>query len=229
MKIASIRTKIFILLVEGKKMSKSLGNFFTLRDLLAKGFTGREVRYLLLSAHYRDTFNFTLDGLSGAKSALARIDECVGKLCEIAASGTLHESGNSTLIKNFTTALDNDLNISAAWAAVFEWVRETNKLIAKKMLTADEAQIHLKDWGEVQSVLGIPAIVSLSGSASGTSSLTGTLTAKEAPTEIIALLEARQVARKEKNFKRSDKIRDELKDKGWGVEDSPKGPKLKKI
>ena len=55
------------LLVEGKKMSKSLGNFFTLRDLLAKGFTGREVRYLLLTAHYRETFNFTLDGLPGAK------------------------------------------------------------------------------------------------------------------------------------------------------------------
>ena len=67
------------LLVEGRKMSKSLGNFFTLRDLMARGFTGREVRYLLLTAHYRETFNFTLDGLAGAKTALARIDECVSK------------------------------------------------------------------------------------------------------------------------------------------------------
>ena len=73
------------LLVEGKKMSKSLGNFFTLRDLLAKGFTGREIRYLLLTAHYRETFNFTLDGLQGARAALLRIDECVGKLRELAA------------------------------------------------------------------------------------------------------------------------------------------------
>ena len=72
------------LLVEGKKMSKSLGNFFTLRDLLAKGFTGREIRYLLLTAHYRETFNFTLEGLQGARTALARIDECLGKLREIA-------------------------------------------------------------------------------------------------------------------------------------------------
>src|SRR6266436_6084273 len=70
------------LLVEGKKMSKSLGNYFTLRDLLAKGFTGREVRYLLLTAHYRETFNFTLDGLRGAKTAIARIDECLTKLRE---------------------------------------------------------------------------------------------------------------------------------------------------
>ena len=71
------------LLVEGKKMSKSLGNFFTLRDLLAKGFTGREIRYLLLTAHYRETFNFTLEGLQGARAALARIDECLGKLREV--------------------------------------------------------------------------------------------------------------------------------------------------
>ena len=82
------------LLVEGKKMSKSLGNFFTLRDLLAKGFNGREIRYLLLSSHYRETFNFTLEGLAGARTALARIDECLGKLRELAGplsrpSGTL--------------------------------------------------------------------------------------------------------------------------------------------
>ncbi|NDB77487.1 MAG: cysteine--tRNA ligase, partial [Verrucomicrobia bacterium] len=72
------------LLVEGKKMSKSLGNYFTLRDLLAKGATGREIRYLLLTAHYRAQFNFTLDGLAGARASLARLDECVGKLAEFA-------------------------------------------------------------------------------------------------------------------------------------------------
>src|SRR5688572_31661507 len=72
------------LLVEGKKMAKSLGNFFTLRDLLQKGFTGREIRYLLLTAHYRETFNFTMEGLEGARTALARIDECLVKLREVA-------------------------------------------------------------------------------------------------------------------------------------------------
>ena len=64
-------------------MSKSLGNFFTVRDLLDKGFSEREIRYLLLSAHYRETFNFTLEGLHGARTALARIKECLGKLREI--------------------------------------------------------------------------------------------------------------------------------------------------
>jgi cysteinyl-tRNA synthetase len=89
------------LLVEGKKMSKSLGNFFTLRDLLAKGFTGREVRHLLLSAHYRGTFNFTVDGLTGARAALSRIDECVGKLRELGAPASGPEP--SELVTRFTS------------------------------------------------------------------------------------------------------------------------------
>src|SRR5256885_1236306 len=70
------------LLVEGKKMAKSLGNFFTVRDLAKKGYSGREVRYLLLTAHYRETFNFTLEGLQGARAALGRIDECFAKRSE---------------------------------------------------------------------------------------------------------------------------------------------------
>src|SRR5271154_6477488 len=94
------------LLVEGKKMSKSLGNFFTLRDLLAKGFTGREVRYLLLTAHYRETFNFTLEGLAGARTALARIKECLLKLLEIAESTLKYQevtaSPDAVTLNNFS-------------------------------------------------------------------------------------------------------------------------------
>ena len=201
------------LLVEGKKMSKSLGNFFTLRDLLAKGFTGREVRYLLLSAHYRGTFNFTLDGLTGARASLARIDECISKLRELAATVETPSSGSSPqLVTDFTAALDADLNISAAWAAIFDWVSDTNKRIAGKTLSPADAAALLVTWDQINSVLGI-----------------GAAAEAEAPTEIVALLEARQAARKAKDFKRSDQIRDELKAKGWVVEDSPKGPKLKKL
>src|ERR1039457_6346339 len=131
------------LLVEGKKMSKSLGNYFTLRDLMAKGFTGREVRYLLLSAHYRETFNFTLDGLHGAKTALERIDECLGKLRELSSFGVPPSGGNAheppkggtpNLLAGFNAELDDDLNISGAWGAVFDWVRETNKRMAENSL-----------------------------------------------------------------------------------------------
>jgi len=218
------------LLVEGKKMSKSLGNFFTLRDLLAKGFTGREIRCLLLSAHYRETFNFTLDGLAGARSQLQRIDECLGKLRELngaagvqasACSGdTLKrelqpagpEAGAPNLLTAFSAALDDDLNISAAWGAVFEWVRDINRRLAGHSLNAAGAASALAVWEKVDSVLGI-----------------GMAAEVEAPAEIIALLEARQAARKAKDFKRADAIRDELKAKGWVIEDSPKGPKLKKI
>jgi cysteinyl-tRNA synthetase len=198
------------LLVEGKKMSKSLGNYFTLRDLLAKGYTGREVRYLLLSAHYRETFNFTLEGLAGAKTALARIDECVAKLRELAAGTAAQPDGE--LVNSFKAALDEDLNISAAWGAVFEWVRKTNRTLAENSLTVAGAAAALAAWEKINTVLGV-----------------GLAAETEAPAELQALLLERQAARKAKDFKRSDAIRDELKAKGWVIEDSPKGQRLKKL
>ncbi|MGA3265366.1 MAG: cysteine--tRNA ligase [Verrucomicrobiota bacterium] len=205
------------LLVEGKKMSKSLGNFFTLRDLLAKGFTGREIRYALLQAHYRESFNFTLDGLHGAQSALARIDECIGKLREAASVNRpgVREPSESiaSTLQRFSASLDDDLNISAAWAVVFDWIRELNRQLAEGSLAASTAAAALAAWEEVDSVLGIGAKSE----------------AEAVPADVAALLEARQAARKAKDFKRADAIRDELKAKGWIIEDTPKGPKLKRI
>ena len=197
------------LLVEGKKMSKSLGNFFTLRDLLAKGFAGREVRYLLISAHYRETFNFTLDNLGGAKTALGRIDECISKLRELAAGENASSNNDSKLVTSFIKAMDNDLNVSAAWAAVFDWVRNINRQIAAEEIDNKAATIELANWEQINKVLGIQ-------------------TAEEkAPAEILALAEERQAARKNKDFARSDQIRDELFSKGWAIEDTPKGPRVK--
>jgi cysteinyl-tRNA synthetase len=198
------------LLVEGKKMSKRLGNFFTLRDLLGKGFTGREIRSLLLSAHYRETFNFTLDGLQGAKNSLARIDECVAKLRELA--GATKAAPEPALVAQFTAALDDDLNIAAAWGAAFEWVRETNRRLKDNALDAPSAAAALAAWDKIDTVLGV-------SKAAETEAV---------PAEITALLEARQAARKAKDFKRSDAIRDELKAKGWVIEDTPKGARVKK-
>jgi cysteinyl-tRNA synthetase len=207
------------LLVEGKKMSKSLGNFFTLRDLLAKGFTGREVRYLLITAHYRETFNFTLEGLIGAKTALARIDESVDKLREIAGNTIANPEYPSTLLSEFSDALDDDLNVARAWASVFQWVRVNNhfsiamqnsEVITPKNRTA--AASELAAWEKIDSVLGI-----------------GAKSETEIPAEMLAMAEARVAAKKAKDFKRADQIRDELKSKGWTIEDTPKGPKLKKI
>jgi cysteinyl-tRNA synthetase len=197
------------LLVEGKKMSKSLGNFFTLRDLLAKGFSGREIRQVLLSSHYRETFNFTLDGLDGARTALGRIDECLGKLQELA--GTTAPEPAPGLPDAFARVMDEDLNVAGAWGVVFEWVRETNRRLAAGEMTAAQAAGALAAWNQVDSVLGL-----------------GRRAEEGAPAEIVALLEERQAARKAKDFKRSDAVRDELKARGWVIEDTPKGPRLKR-
>ena len=198
------------LLVEGKKMSKSLGNYFTPRDLLAKGFTGREIRYLLLTAHYRETFNFTLEGLQAARAALTRIDECLTKLRELA--GNAMATSESPLLGEFANALDDDLNISGAWGTVFEWVRDTNRKLAEKSLDAAAAAAALAAWDKLDSVVGVGAPREV-----------------VVPAEITALVEARQAARKARDFKRADAIRDELKAKGWVIEDTPKGARAKRL
>lgn len=198
------------LLVEGKKMSKSLGNYYVLRDLTAKGFSGREIRYLLLTAHYRETWNFTMDGLQGARTALARIDECLAKLRDLA--GTTKAPPDPQLIAAFTGAMDEDLNISGAWGEIFKWISQTNRQLAESTLTAEQAASALAAWERVDAVLGV-------GSAPDAA----------VPAELTALLDQRLAARKAKDFKRADAIRDELKAKGWVIEDTPKGARLKRL
>jgi cysteinyl-tRNA synthetase len=198
------------LMVEGKKMAKSLGNFFTLRDLQSKGFTGREIRYLLLTAHYRETFNFTLEGLQAARQSLNRIDECLNKLREV-ASGTGGEV-SSTIVASFSQSMDDDLNISSAWAVVFDWVRDLNRKLAENSIQPNEAATGLATWERLDSVFGVGKTAEL-----------------QVPPEISALLEQRQTARKARDFKRADAIRDELKAKGWVIEDTPKGARVKPL
>ena len=198
------------LLVEGKKMAKSLGNFFTIRDLLQKGYSGREIRFLLLKGHYRETFNFTMEGLDEARSALGRLDECLAKLQEIAAGQTAPP--DSALLQRFTEAMDEDLNVSAGWAALFEWVREMNRSLAAGQVNPTQAAAGLAAWQKIDSVFGV-----------------GQKQESEAPPEIVKLLEDRQAARKARDFKRADILREELKSKGWVIEDTPKGPRLKRF
>jgi cysteinyl-tRNA synthetase len=198
------------LLVDGKKMAKSVGNFFTLRDLTTKGFTGREIRKALLSAHYRETFNFTLAGLEDARAANGRLDECLAKVAEVAGSAT-PESGKQALLEQFTAVMDEDFNVSAAWRVVFDWVREMNRLLAANELTPPRAAAALAEWQRVDGVLGL-----------------GQKESAAAPPEIIELLDQRQAARKAKDFQRADAVREELKSKGWLIEDTPKGPKLRR-
>ncbi len=212
------------LLVEGRKMSKSLGNYFTLRDLLAKGFTGREVRFLLLSAHYREQFNFTLEGLIAAKTALSRLEQ---RLSEVRNHGANAQSKsvslNDSLIAQVSAAMSDDLNVSEAWGRIFQWVTQTSQKLKSNELSEDDAAAAWRTWTKIaQGIFGIVPLQAVGAS------LTVSWNVEAHPPELLALLEDRQAARKAKDFKRSDAIRDELKAKGWIIEDTTKGPRLKK-
>ena len=232
------------LLVEGKKMSKRLGNYFTLRDLIARGFTGREVRYLLLTAHYRETFNFTLDGLAGARTALARIKECLIKLLEIAENTLRRDditaSPDTTILDEFAVALNDDLNISRAWGVVFGWIRDLNRSIAKGSFSVEQAVVALATWKKLDQVLGLDLDLKIpsrltddtayaKGIGLEIRSATTISGEDDIPREIVHLADQRMLARKAKNFALADILRDQLKSKGWIVEDTPKGPKFKKF
>lgn len=199
------------LLVEGRKMSKSLNNFFTLRDLLERGFTGREIRFLLLGAHYRETFNFTVDGLSAARSALSRLDDCCTRLESVVEEADSEADPDEATMVRFTEVMDQDINVSAGWAVVFDWVRGVNRALDEGRMDRDRAAAQLAAWRSISGVFGITSPAP-----------------PEAPAEIIAMAEERQSARRERDFQRADALRDEVKRRGWIIEDTPSGPRLKR-
>ena len=164
----------------------------------------------MLQAHYRESFNFTLDGLRGARTSLARIDECLGKLRESAGNVVVNETDEVAV--QFSAALDEDFNIAGAWGVIFNWVRDNNRLLESGGATPARAAAALAAWEKIDSVLAL-----------------GKAAESDAPADVQALLEERQAARKARDFKRSDAIRDELKAKGWAIEDTPKGARLKPI
>jgi cysteinyl-tRNA synthetase len=225
------------LLVEGKKMSKSLGNFFTLRDLLAKGFTGREIRYLLLTAHYRETFNFTLEGLQGARTALARIEECLTKLCQFwdKIVGVIPFQPDSAFVQQFQDALDDDLNVSKVWGVVHGWISELNRLLSRGKLSPDQAANAVGTWNELDKVFGLNLKVK---TPLRMSKVTGVVPfghlfdvagEVEVPSEVKDLLRQRIHAREAKEYKLADFYRNQIKARGYVIEDTPNGAQLKRI
>lgn len=198
------------LLVGGRKMAKSEGNFFTLRDLLAKGWTGREVRYVLLSVKYREPLNFTEEGLEGARTALARFDEWSRAMADLAA-GDPEPLPEELDPEAFGAALDDDLNISAALAALFDLIRASNRLAASGRLTPGQA-LTLLVWRErIDSVLAIAT------------------EDEEVPEKIRAILRRRDQARADKDWALSDALREEIAAGGWHVKDTKDGQKLSRI
>jgi cysteinyl-tRNA synthetase len=199
------------LLVDGQKMSKSLGNFYTVPDVLAKGCTGRELRYALLRVHYRVPLNFTWDGMNEARESLGRIDEWLERLKEIAqrANAQRPTSNVQRPKQQFEEALDDDLNISAALGFLFESIRETNRAMDENKLDAGSAKAWLDWWKRINTVLDLE-----------------TESEVVVPPEAAQLAQERDNARREKNWKRSDELRERIFALGWEVRDTKEGQKL---
>ena len=193
--------------VNGEKMSKSLGNFFTLRDLLEKGWTGREIRYVLVNAHYRQGLNFAFSALEDARKSLERVDRCVDALAARAKDGEPAPDFAQAALDAFTAAVNDDLNTPKAFAALFDLVRETNA-----SGTCSKAVLDV--FRRMDSVLGVIFF----GKAAKT----------EVPAEVQTLLDARAAARAAKNWAESDRLRDAIAAAGWLVKDSKEGQSVTK-
>jgi len=213
------------LMVEGQKMSKSAGNFYTLRDLLEKGWTGREIRYALITVNYRLPLNFTFDGLAGARSALGRIDEWVARITRASggrnAVSSLPALGIDqmselpleyrTLFANFFDCLDNDLNISGAMGQFFDLIRESNRRFDQEELGVNDARSLYSAWLTIGSVLDFQR---------------SDFFELQIPEDVSKLADDYQAARRTKNWAESDRLRSMIEAKGWGVRETKEGTKL---
>jgi len=237
------------LVVDGRKMSKSLGNFFTLRDILRRGYSGREIRYALMAVHYRQALNFTFEALNAARGAIKRLDEFSERMKEMANSemsndefkmanretgmpkaavshlapehstfDIRHSISGGELPKwiedqraSFTHALEDDLNISLALAALFDFVHEGNKRLDDGALSPAEAVRVLDTLADIDRVLGV-----LGGDALAP------------PATVVRLAEARLEARRRKDWAEADRLRREVAAQGWVIQDAPGGFKLKR-
>ena len=197
------------LLVDGQKMSKSLGNFYTLPNLLEKGYTGREIRYALMRVHYRAPLNFTWEGMEEARQALARIDEWLARLRESAAMKIDKDKDATQPGQQFEEALDDDLNISAALGFLFETIRETNRAMDRNELDAVSAKAWVDWWTRINNVLDLETENEILP-----------------PAEVAQLAKDRENARLAKDWKKSDELRDRIFTRGWEVRDTKDGQKI---
>jgi cysteinyl-tRNA synthetase len=199
------------LLVNNQKMSKSLGNFHTLRELSQWGHKPKAIRYALLSTHYRQTQNFTVDGLVGAAAAVQRLQDFMANVRTAEGSGLPVEGLIRRAQQQFEEGMDDDLNISLGLAAIFEFVRDANRLLGEGRLSQENAQAVLATMRRFDGVLGL---------------LEEEETTVDA--EVERLAEEREQARKRRDFATADRLRDQIASLGYVVEDTPRGPRLKR-
>ena len=194
--------------IQGDKMSKTTGNFHKISDLISEGFTAEEIRFILLSAHYRSKLNFSLNQNHEAKTAIQRVTDVQQRLIELLDSNQ-KESSMPDEFEEFIAALDDDLNTPKAFAIFFGWIRSMNKLLdgGKFMLSQINGGLEfIKNFDDLFAI--IPDKESV-------------------PRELYDLIEKREKARLNQDWKTADKIRNLLLKEGWLVEDSPDGPKLR--
>jgi len=203
------------LLVEGEKMAKSKGNFFTLRDLLAAGHAPEAIRYLLLSVNYRRQLNFTTDGLHQAEASVTRLEDFQARMREKSGAGEPgpdFAAGIEAARREFIEALDDDLNTSAALAVIFDFVRSTYQRDEQGALSGADARAALDFLTDVDRVLGVlraqPALLDA---------------------EIMKQIEERQAARRRRDFAAADRIRDWLLSQGIQLEDTKEGARWKRL
>lgn len=203
------------LIVEGQKMSKSLGNFYTLRDLLGRGCKPVALRYLLSSVHYRKPLNFTFEGVEQAEAAIRRVNDFLVRVREVSptAPPTPQLTGRvETALRQFEAALDDDLNTSAALAAIFELIRDLNPALENRQVGGDTRGAVLETFKKFNQVFDVFQVEEES----------------IPDEEVLRLIRERESARKERDFRRADLIRDHLAGLGILLEDTREGTRWKR-
>jgi len=197
-----------LVFVDGKKMSRSLGNYITIYDLLEKGYTGEEIRFFLLATHYRKPLNFSLKGLDAIRQGLNRINSFVFQVknCPL---GPMYENLSDLinyLERRFVKAMDDDLNISSGLAAIFEFVHKMNPILQKSGLSKGDKEKILSTFKKINAVLNVMDFAE-----------------EEIDSKILKLIKQRDEARKRKDWTKADKIREKLLKQGIELIDAPQG------
>ncbi len=216
-KLANIWMHNGMLNVDNKKMSKSAGNFFLVRDMAAK-FGYEPIRFMLLSVHYRSQLNYTVEVIESCKAALTRLYNCrelMERTLPSAKDGAASEQAKNdalTAKNEFIKALDDDFNTADAIAAIFEFVKKINIALSNTETTKADVKIYLDEFNSLTNVLG----------------LLYNKKEDEIPEEIKSMIEQRAAARKEKNFALADELRNKITEMGYIVEETKQGTIVKK-